>query len=746
MAQQPQTGTVRETGVPLGGVDTGYVEVYPNGTWSDLRLPGAAARTPARIMSRSFAALRVQHGAGVWTRLLADAAAVPPSASGTQPEGLPASACTVTACHPKVSFALNDPGVPVTVNWTWHSSLVPFDHDASCMPALFMRAELQNNAEERVKCSVLLNMAPPPMGPGEPFHTILPLLVEYEDNVRLRPEDGSEFEEFEHGPVRNAVIFGDPPDGPGPALEACMAVRAWNARLTTAAWNPLNAIEEARLWEDFAETGRLPRVAVSRAPSHGAVCCDFWMNPGEHRRVFFVYAWYHRLPPDQAPAYAALWGGVCDVTRHGLRHADYLLGAVDNWHGRLLDAESVPAWLGTRLVQSTSAFTRGGALAVDGAFHWRTGMDSAGPADRFDLCLPVMLFFPRFEAAALSSYALAEPPATTADEAAAFALSAYRDYLHTGNLSHLQEFWPAVRRDATALLLNPPAAPATAGPAGRRVAALRAAVHLAEAMHDPVSTGLFDACRRAWVEYETRFWDKKTGLYGAPGEDPAAAMSGLCHVAALRMDDVAQPERVARCLNTLAKDRRADALPTASLVRLAFLERHYAAESAAGGVWSARLNARLDRDPVFDARLLWPLFQAMGGMLYAVPAQRVYIDPRPGPRGAETAINLMTPLCFGRMRHLETQGTAGPEMQVDLLLDSPVILRDLVLRVPEGMVNPMVRCTVNEENIPCEVTPRTEMGRGDILLRFGYPVQLADTLSIFVRETAVQKKRWGWLR
>jgi hypothetical protein len=646
---------------------------------------------------------------------------------------------------PKAAFRLREPALPVEFEWTWYAPVIPFDHDASCMPAIFLRADLRNTSEDRVRCSVLLNMSPPPTVSGDLFHTIMPALVEYDEQVKLKPEDDSALQERDQGPVRNAVLFGDPPDGPGPALEACLAVRAWNARLSAAVWNPLNTIEEARLWEDFGETGSLPRSATGRESSHGAVCCDFWMNPGEKRHVVFVYAWYCRVPTAAVPAYAALWGDVGDVTRHAMRHADYLFSAVGDWHARLLDGTAATPWLGAHLVRSAASFSQSASLAANGAFQWRPGPEGGAACDRFDLCLPVMLFFPRYEAAALSEYAASGRPPAAMEESAAFALSAYRDYLHTGSLSHLQEFWPAVLRDANAALLGPVPV-ASAGAAGRRVAALRACVHLAEAMRDPVGPVFFDACRRAWVEYETRFWDKRTGLYGAPGEDPAEAMSGLCQVAALRMDDVAQPARVAGCLRTLARDPRAEALPTASLARLAFLERHYCGETAAGGAWTVRFAARLEKDAAFDPRLLWPLFQANGGMLHAVPAQRIYLDPRPGVNGAETVVNLMTPLCFGRMRYRETEGPSGPETQTDLVLDSPVIIRELVLRVPGGLANPRVRCTINDEAIPCDTAPRAESGRCEVLIRFRAPVQLAETLSVFVRESVVEKKRRGWLR
>ena len=328
---QAHTGTVRETGVPLGGVDTGYLLVYPDGTWSELRLPGDAARNTARVMPGAFAALRVEQGPKIWTRLLADAAGAPNSVSGTQPAGLPAASYKCVRQFPKAAFTLNEAALPIAFEWTWHTSVIPYDYGASCMPAIFLRAELRNTSEERVKCSVLLNMAPPPTVSGEPFHNIMPVLVEYEEQVKFKPEDGSGVEEKDQGPVRNGIVFGGAPDGSGPAMTACLTARAWNGRFTTAVWNPLNAIEEARLWEDFGEIGRLPRVAVGREPSHGAVCCDFSVNPGEKRHVVFVYAWYHRQPPAKAPAYAALWGNVRDVARHGLRHAGYLLGAVDDW-------------------------------------------------------------------------------------------------------------------------------------------------------------------------------------------------------------------------------------------------------------------------------------------------------------------------------------------------------------------------------------------------------------------------------
>ena len=743
--EQVRKETARETGIPLGGVDTGYISVYADGSWSELCLPGEPGRPSSAIMPGAFAALRVQHGSKTWTRLLADAASVPASASGTRPKGLSAASVGDVFRFPKVAFRLNTPELPIEFRWAWHASVIPFDHDASCMPAMFFRAELRNTSEERVKCSLLLNMAAPPILAGEVPHTILPGLIEHDEHMRLRPEDGSALEEQDQGPVRNAVLFGDAPDGSGPALKACLAARAWNARFSTAAWNPLNALEEARLWEEFGETGRLPRAAASRAPSHGAVCCDFRMNPGEKRNVVFVYAWHRGESNVEAPAYGALWRNAEDVARHGLRHADYLFSAVGNWHGRLLDAAAVPEWLGARLVQSIACFTRSGALAANGTFQWRQGPEGGEPCDRFDLCLPVMLFFPRYEAATLSAHAAEARGSASMEDTAAFALSVYRDFLHTGSLSHLQEFWPAVLRDVQAALLDAGAV-TSAGAAGRRVAALRACVHLAEAMHDPAGAVIFEACRRAWVDYETRFWNKKTGLYGAPGEDPGEAMSGLCQVAALRMDDVAQPARVAGCLRALAEDPRTGALPTESLARLAFLERHYGVEAATGGVWAERLAARVERDDAFDPRLLWPFFQAFGGMLHAVPAQRIYLDPRPGVKGAETTVNLMTPLCFGRMRHRETRNSDGLEIQTDLALDSPVIIREVALRVPEGLANPQARCIINDDPVPCDSVPRSESGRCEVLIRFRYPVQLAQTLSIFVRDTVVEKKKWGWLR
>ncbi len=742
---QAHTGTARTAGIPLGGVDTGYITVYPDGTLSDLCLPGEPARKAAPVMPGAFAALRVQSGARLWTRILADAASVPPSASGVRPHGLVASSMGDVFRYPKVAFRISNPELPIEFRWAWHGSVIPFDHDASCMPAVFLRAELTNTSAERAKCSLLVNMAPPPLVSGEPAHAIMPLLVEHDEHMRLKPEGHDDAEEQDQGPVRNAVFFGGPSGGPKPAVEACLAARAWNARFSTAAWNPRNAIEEARLWEDFGETGRMPRVSASRAPSHGAVCCDLWLNPGEKRHVVFVHAWHRRAPAAEAPAYAALWGNAREVARHGLRHADYLFAAVGNWHARLLDAAAVPPWLGARLVQSTALFTRNAALAADGTFRWRPDAEGDASRDRFDLHLPLMLFFPRYEAAALATHAAAERTAPSPENAAAFVLSVYRDYLHTGSLAHLQEFWPAVLRDANASLLNAGAA-SSAGIAGRRVAALRACVHLAEAMHDPAGTSLFEACRRAWVDYETRFWDKDSGLYGAPGDDPAEAMSGLCLVAALRMDDVAQPQRIAACLRALARQSRPKTLSTASLARLALLERHYVTEPDARRTWTARLAARLEKDTTFDLRLLWQYFQAVGGMLYAVPEQRIYLDPRPGVHGAETVVNLMTPLCFGRMHHRETAGTAGPEIQTDLELDSPVIIREVVLRLPEGLNNPLARCTISDDPIPCDIAPRTESGRSEALIRFRYPVRLAAALSIFVRETVVEKKRWGWLR
>ena len=71
---------------------------------------------------------------------------------------------------------------------------------------------------------------------------------------------------------------------------------------------------------------------------------------------------------------------------------------------------------------------------------------------------------------------------------------------------------------------------------------------------------------------------------------------------------------------------------------------------------------------------------------------------------------------------------------------------ETVLRVPEGLANPQVRCTIGDDPVPCDVAPRSESGRCEVLIRFRYPVQLAGMLTLFVREAAVQTKKRGWLR
>ncbi|MBW7863012.1 MAG: hypothetical protein H3C30_01210 [Candidatus Hydrogenedentes bacterium] len=755
MAQHTPPVSGLHRGVPLGGMGSGYVLLDEGGRWSRVILPEDAAAgggAPAP-MREGFLALCARGATGRYARVLQAARGGGDAAAGPgTPRQLPSNMFSFRSLFPRAEFRLNDPASPVEARWTWYAPIIPFDHDASCMPAMLLRIHLGNATREEINCSTVLNMgypgAPPEASGGG---GILPVTVDYSDTMHLGPA-----EEEGAGPTRNGLLF-SPEREEG--LHACLAVRAPKAGVSLAVWNPGRPESAADFWDACTLEGQFPRSMNRGGGACGAVCCRVSLKPGEQCHLHFIYTWHAGLLPGRGPGgvpgYTRLWRDAVETARHGLRHAEYLHGALVDWHLRFFDGAPSP-WLTKGLVECVRRFVSRGELTASGVFAWSDGdAGETEPVNLFLRSLPLALFMPRFEAAtALDRVRAAQAWAgRTWRTAAGLALVAWRDYLFTGNLSHLQELWPGLSALLDGALAGREPPPDHGAERALWMSALRAAAHLAESLGDGARLRqCLERCQKAREAFEAACWDEGRGLYRDPsagrGGDPAGVLRGLWPAMMLRMDDLVQADRVARCVETLRDAARGGSAPADTLICLASLERLCGAEPPGGGGWTRELVRSAERAPVPDPRLLWAFHLADAGLLHAAPLRRLYLFPRrPEQRDRESAAAVMTPLCFGRVLHRESGAGETYEARLRVSLDSPQLLRELVVRLPAEVRGVTAACSLYGDALESDSAVRAAGGRNEAVIRLRHPLQLSGEMDLALHATPsapapAARKRW----
>ena len=729
----------------LGGVGAGYVRVNPDGAWSPVVPPGTGEDTDPGEMRHGFLALSVRGKSGRYLRRL--------RSSETPAAGLPpalAKNCfSFRSLFPRGEFRLNDPVSPVELRWTWFSPLVPFDHDASCMPAVLLRLHIGNVTRERLDCALALNLETPVPDPDHALAGIQPVTADYADGLLPTSEGFRDAGDDGAGaPPRNALLF-TPDADPARAhdgLHACLAARARKATVSTAVWDPAVEGGAEKVWGAFADTGVFPPGVRGGEGRCGALSCRFDLKPGEETVVWFVHTWHANTagPGGGAPCYARLWRNALETARHALRHADYFHKAVTDWHLRFFEGALSP-WLTKALAESVRWFVVRGGLSAAETFSWSDDQRpeaEPGPETAFLRSYPLALFLPRFEAATLAQRLRAAAPDRRPDlrTAAAPLLSAWRDYLLTGNLAHLQELWPTLSK-----LLDGALARAEAqceGLNGKEcgvwMAALRAGALIAEALRDAARLrALLDACTRVRTHFETSYWDEAQGAYREEGAEPrnaADVLRGPWIAMILRMDDIVQPDRVARSVAALRALPAGVRLSQRALVSLACMERLCADDGPKKGHWARRLMESVQLAAVQDPRLFWPFFLVDGGLLYAAPFQRLHLFPTASETpGAETKTEVMTPLCFGRLAFSETGAGRKYAATLKVALDSPQMVREMVVRIPAGLPAVTAECLLYGDALACAVAVRGEDARREAVITLRHPLQLAGELCVRLR-------------
>ena len=400
-------------GVALGGIDTGRIDLQPNGTLGFCTAFNSIVpqRGPLDV---PFLAMTV--GGQRW--LLCQ----PPGANG---EYMFAGMQTPSEIHywghyPVADFEFETPGSPVQIGLRSWAPFLPGDSAASNTPGIVFDVHLRN-LQDKPQTGALAFSFPGPTqaeaqittdSPREkvPYriygHTWLPVVN----------EDVPAKREVVRDAFSGLLITSNQGVGYALGVVGNVAVRS-GAGLN----NFYGVYESGQAW---AKSGtELPK--SSEHDFSGSVSVDFELAPGESRVVSFVLAWYAPMWIGEGShtfmhMYATRYPDAHAIAQLLSRHHDELLGRVLAWQQEVYASENLPVWLRESLINVLYLFPVNSFWAAarppvgpwcrpeDGLFGLLDGIVE-DPAiepipDTFYANAPLVYFFPDLALSTLRGY------------------------------------------------------------------------------------------------------------------------------------------------------------------------------------------------------------------------------------------------------------------------------------------------------------------------------------------------------
>ena len=799
--------------VSMGGLGTGTLSFCEDGRFRSLRLNNNRNSTGGIPLSpHSFLAVRAAQGDDVYLRRLQT------PLSGQAPDHLlPPSGLAFRGDFPQADCRVLDPQCPVDITFGIYAPFVPYDYEASALPVIFIAFQVTNTSDVPQDVSAILNWQNMCGQSDEKIPDFLPpierhVVVTEDDweNAKQNREGDNERRlhtgtgrmakardktYFEGDIAPNALLFNTLHEIQDNADGQYGLVTRWNDRaaISHRVWDPEDPESARAFWEDLERDGAFTdgpdAGAVSRC---GALCHRVTLAPGEKRTVEFVISWYAPRyvvgGVDQGNYYANSSPDALSIAKKGLVNGTYYHASVSAWRQRLGTTgypwELVRPIIGSCNVLSGHALhARSGAF---GLFQGRTDPRVNYLRDRWHSSMALLLFYPRMEMETLErigrlvlqdskgllvSEGMGQtddpeyvgPGAAQVEAGASLVLTAFRNYLYSGNLPAISQLVPHLQRVMALLLAQdknldgfPDIQSEEPGLDGAFASGLNVitagiwlvALHACEelvAMKRMAPTPLYARAReRATQNFERYFWNETHGYYTLyPADTPQSAtgpsLNSACHpgqLTAVWMADVLGLEGVLpekHVHRVLAAVKRLN-LQEDGLSSLAWPEGGASTSGISAGQWYRivpYLCVRLHRESFQQvyreteallARCFqqsdgasthlsqlapWYLFVAQPVVQMRIGVKRLLLRPDVRHGGDGKSHTLITPRGFGKI-YLQMNGEGPFGATIRFSMDVPVELTSIYLRLSSHPGPLQGRFELPEGAVPIRINVESE--------------------------------------
>jgi non-lysosomal glucosylceramidase len=552
-------------GVPLGGIGAGCIELGFDGRFRNITINNnRTAETRIPEMPGTFLAVRASVSGRVHSRILQSSTGLPWSDATITPPCAPVEHLTWRGLYPTSRYELSDTTFPLATQWSYLCPIIPFDLDASTMPAILCAVTLRNPSDNYVQASAVLNWEnicgctrlqfPHDRGSIEPLY------------IKAKPNEGhgdaSEEEQRRLAGLRFGKEKGLRTSADG---HYCVMVKPrQDVGLSVMQWDGMDPSELDRFWQAFMYDADLGGYMSSSPTAFlGATCCTFDIPPESSRTIHFALAWY--CPnyvirgKNLGNAYTTNYPDARTAAIKALKYASYFQKAIDGWQGSLIQS-SLPRWLPRMLINSLSSLSTNATFTKENRFAMMETPESPSVgilARRFHSSFATLLFYPELADRELTEFAKAEDPdqpgricgrlgllapiephfgegsVPTVELGPMFILMVYRNYQMTGRkfaMEHLQERMRAVMQYMVGLDTDGDGLPdhngadisdglwplygANSYTASLWIAALRAysrmVAKLGQEKEAQVFEGLFT---KATASFDKKLWDEDAKYY-----------------------------------------------------------------------------------------------------------------------------------------------------------------------------------------------------------------------------------------
>ncbi len=463
LEQDVSTGNAR-CGVPMGGIGAGKVEIDKHGVFTAITVNHNYELPIYRTDATLFAAY-----AKVGER--SDAVVL-------QDENISCNAFPLcdaidfTGRFPRAEFIYHKKDFPVEVSLSAFSPLIERDEAMSSIPAFAATFRVYNPNKEPAEAAIMFSMENL-LGIGGSM--VRKSADENNPSIRIMNTWNEAYTVYDRSSSRQfaqngglSFVGGNDID-PSYKGEYCMLC---DKEVTIC--DTFEGTDMADIFAQFAKDGTLPDAKPAADKPAGAMSAKVTLQPGETKKITFVFAWY--LPVyldadgnDWSAYYVNHFGSARDVATFVMGSKDILFAKTKAYEDKLF-ASDLPLWLKEKLlndrfpVYTCSIFTKDGRFSINEA---PTGM--MGCLGTMDQRLASQIyyanFFPVLDQTEIKLFAdiqgedgsiphdignekiYTEPhTGTWSDLCSSFVLQIYRHALTTGDKGFLTEMYPKMKK------------------------------------------------------------------------------------------------------------------------------------------------------------------------------------------------------------------------------------------------------------------------------------------------------------